>query len=208
MPSAGEALEQQLRTAAEEAAPVRDGLLYGTGGVLADAVRTVLAAAGFEVHDLDTELGGSKSADLLAVRGTNRCLIEVKSSSGNAGEGLVGALQRHISTWPTLQPVQQSLTHAALVVNHQCRRPPHERSSQVYTRPEFVSALPFPVISARQLFDWWRAADWPAIRNAIGASAPQGPPDSAPTPGPRSQDGSAGDPRRSRLLRWQRKTES
>ena len=139
-----EALEQRLRTAPEEATPVRDGLLYGTGGVLADAVRTVLTAAGFEVHDLDAELGGPKSADLLAVRDASRCLIEVKSASGNAGEGLVGDLQRHISTWPTLQPAQQPVTHAALVVSHQCRRPPRERASQVYTRPEFVSALPFP----------------------------------------------------------------
>lgn len=77
---------------------------------------------------------------------------------------------RHISTWPSLRPAQQPVTHAALVVSHQCRRPPRERSSQVYTRPEFVSALPFPVISARQLFDWWRAADWPAVRNAIVSS--------------------------------------
>lgn len=176
--------------------------------MLADAVRTVLTAAGFEVHDLDAELGGPKSADLLAVRDASRCLIEVKSASGNAGEGLVGDLQRHISTWPTLQPAQHPLTHAALVVSHQCRQPPRERSIQVYTRPEFVSALPFPVISAQQLFDWWRAADWPAIRNAIVAPLPQEPPDSAPTPGPQSHDGSARDPRRSRLLRWRGKAES
>ena len=202
-----EALEQQLRSATEEATPVRDGLLYGTGGELAYAVRTVLTAAGFEVHDLDAELGGPKSADLLAVRGASRCLIEVKSASGNAGEGLVGNLQRHISTWPSLQPAQQPLTHAALVVSHQCRRPPRERSSHVYTRAEFVSALPFPVISARQLFDWWSAADWHAIRNALAASVPQDPPDSAPAPGPQPQHDSARDRRRSRLLRWRVKPE-
>lgn len=196
------ALEKQFRTATEEAAPVRDGLLYGTGGVLVDTVRTVLATAGFEVHDLDAELGGPKSADLLAVRDASRCLIEVKSASGSAGEGLVGDLQRHISTWPTLQPAQHPVTHAALVVSHQCRRPPRDRSSQVYTRPEFVSALPFPVISARQLFDWWRAADWPAVRNAIVASRSLDPPDSAPTPGPQPQSGPAREPRRSRLLPW------
>jgi len=203
-----EALERRLRTASEEATPVRDGLLYGTGGVLADAVRTVLTAAGFEVQDLDAKLGGSKSADLLAVRDATRCLIEVKSASGNASEGLVGDLQRHISTWPTLQPAQLPLTHAALVVSHQCRRPPRERASQVYTRPEFVAALPFPVTSAQQLFDWWRTADWPAIRNAVVATPPQDPPDSAPTPGAQSHDGSARDPRRSRLLRWRGKAES
>jgi hypothetical protein len=199
------ALEQQLRSATEEATPVRDGLLYGTGGELADAVRSVLAAAGFEVHDLDAELGGPKSADLLAVRGASRCLIEVKSASGNASEDLVGDLQRHISTWSALRPAQHPLTHAALVVSHQRRRPPHERSSHVYTRPEFVSVLSFPVISARQLFDWWRAADWPAIRNAIVSSTRQDLLDSTPAPSPQSQDGSARDSRRSRLLRWRGK---
>ena len=125
------------------------------------------------MHDLDAELGGTKSADLLAVRDGNRCLIEVKSASGNAGEGLVGDLQRHISTWPTLQPPQQPLTHSALIVNHQYRRAPRERPGQVYARAEFVSSLPFPVISARQLFDWWRTSDWPAITSAISASTPQ-----------------------------------
>ena len=203
-----EALEQQLRSATEEATPVRDGLLHGTGGEVADAVRTVLTAAGFKVHDLDVELGGPKSADLLAVRGASRCLIEVKSASGNAGEGLVGDLQRHISTWPGLRPAQQPVTHAALVVSHQYRRPPRERSSQVYTRPEFVSALPFPVISARQLFDWWRAADWPAIRNAITASGTQEPPDSVPAPALQPQNGPAKDPRRNRVLRWRGKPDA
>ncbi len=167
----------------------------------------VLTAAGFEVHDLDVKLDGPKSADLLAVRGASRCLIEVKSASGNAGEGLVGDLQRHISTWPGLRPAQQPVTHAALIVSHQCRRPPRERSSQVYTRPEFVSALPFPVISARQLFDWWRAADWPAIRNAITASGPQDPPDT-PATVPQPHNGPAGEPRRSRLLRWRGKPDA
>jgi hypothetical protein len=41
-----EALEQQLRSATEETTPVRDGLLHGTGGELADAVRTVLPPQG------------------------------------------------------------------------------------------------------------------------------------------------------------------
>jgi hypothetical protein len=197
------ALEQRLRSAAEEAAPVRDGLLYGTGGELVEAVRAVLAAAGFEVHDLDAELGGTKSADLLAIRDGSRCLIEVKSASGNAAEGLADNLRRHISTWPTLEPAQQPLTHSALIVNHQCRRPPGDRSGQVYTRAEFVAALPFPVLSARRLFDWWRASDWPAITNAILPSAPQSPPDSAPAPGQQPQHVPAGKPARSRLS-WRR----
>jgi hypothetical protein len=114
-----EALEQQLSKATEEATPVRDGLLFGTGRALVDAVRSVLTTAGFEVHDLDAELGGTRSADLLAIRDGSRCLIEVKSVTGDAGERLVGDLQRHLSTWPALRPPQQPVTHAALIVSHQ-----------------------------------------------------------------------------------------
>ena len=195
------ALEQRLRNASEEAAPVRDGLLYGTGAELVEAVRAVLTAAGFDVHDLDAEMGGTKSADLLAIRDSSRCLIEVKSASGNASEGLVDDLRRHISTWPTLEPAQQPLTHSALIVNHQYRRPPHERSGQVYTRPEFVCSLPFSVLSTRQVFDWWRESDWPAITDAILASAPQRPPDRSSGAGQQPQLVHAGDPVRNRR-RW------
>jgi hypothetical protein len=203
-----ETLEQQLRSATEEATTVRDGLLHGTGGELVDAVRDVLTAAGFEVHDLDAELGGTKSADLLAARGNSRCLIEVKSASGNAGEGLVGDLQRHISTWPSLQPAQPPLTHAALIVNHQCRQLPRERSSNVYTRAEFVTAISFPVLSAVQLFDWWRASDWPAIGNALLPSAPQDPPDITTASGQQPHAVPTGKPGRSRLLSWRSKSEN
>lgn len=155
------------------------------------------------MHDLDRELGGTKSADLLAVLDGNRCLIEVKSASGNAREGLVSDLQRHISTWPTLRPAQQPLTHSALIVNHEYRQPPGERSGQVYARAEFVSSLTFPVLSARQLFDWWRASDWPAIRNAILASSPQSPPTSASARDRPAEHVPAGKPARSRLS-WRR----
>jgi hypothetical protein len=186
---------------------MRDGLLYATGGELASAVGALLTAAGFEVHDLDAELGGPKSADLLATQGPTRCLVEVKSAGGNAGEGLVSDLQRHVSTWTSLRPEQQPVTHAALVVSHQCRRPPCERSSQVYSRPEFVSALPFPVISALQLFDWWRTADWAAIRVAMMASGPLNPPTGTPLASPQAQNGLGREPFLGPLLRWRRKTE-
>ena len=201
-------LEQQLHSATEEATPVRDGLLYGTGGVLVVAVREVLTAAGFDVHDLDAELGGTKSADLLAALGNSRCLVEVKSASGNAGEGLVSDLQRHISTWPGLQPPQPPVTHAALIVNHQCRQPPAERPSNVYTRSEFVTAVPFPVLSAVQLFRWWRASDWPAIRNALLPSTPHDPPDNATATGQQQDAAPTGKPGRTRLLPWRSKPEN
>ncbi len=167
-----DALERQLRAATEEASTVRDGLLYGSGAELVSAVQAVLTAAGFEVTDLDAELGDTTSADLLAVLDGNRCLIEVKSVSGGASENLAAALHRHISTWPGIQPTQKPFTCSALIVNHQYRLPPRDRPAQVYTRREFVASLPFPVIPTTRLFDWWRASDWPSITNALLASAP------------------------------------
>ena len=96
-------LEGELNAATAAAEPIRYGMLYGTGRDLEDAVGTVLRAAGFTVVNLDDELGGSESADLLATYGSERRLVEVKSTSGNAPEKLVGSLERHLATWPSLR---------------------------------------------------------------------------------------------------------
>lgn len=155
-----------LERARQEAEPVRSGLLYGSGDELTDAVAVVLRAAGFIVTDLDAELGATKSADLLAVLDQEACLIEVKSQSGAASERLVSDLQRHLRTWPQLRP-NQSVTGSALIVNHQHRLDPAQRTTEVYQRKEFVEALTLPVLSTGQLFDWWRAQDWSAVRTAV-----------------------------------------
>jgi hypothetical protein len=175
-----QALQEELRQASECAEAVREGLLYGTGQQTVTAVARLLADAGFDVTDLDEDLAATKSADLLARLGPDARLIEVKSPSGNAKEELVGDLQRHLNTWPALKP-DQPIGGGVLVVNHQRKKPPHQREPEVYKRPEFVATLPFPVLSAKQLFEWWRAADWKAIRTAILGVDPQhtGPP---PTP--------------------------
>jgi hypothetical protein len=167
-------LEAQLEHARQKVEPIREALLHGTGASLAGAVQAVLAASGFHTVDLDVELGGTKSADVLAVWCGNRILVEVKSASGNASESLAADLQRHLATWPSLRP-GDPIHGAALVVNHQHRLPPHERSTEVYTRPEFVSSLQFPVISTMTLFNWWRAEDWTSIRAALlgGAESEQ-----------------------------------
>ena len=59
-------LKEKLRIAEADAEVIRDGLLYGTGRELVEAVTRVLAAE-FAVCDLDVELGGSRWADLLAI---------------------------------------------------------------------------------------------------------------------------------------------
>jgi hypothetical protein len=159
-------LEQQLREAEARAEPVRYGLLYGTGAELVDAVATVLATAGLHVADLDEEFGATRSADLLVSAGGPRRLVEVKAASGAAAEHLVGHLQRHLDTWPQLRP-DHPVTGGVLIVNHQHKLHPSERTAHVYSRPEFIAALSVTVLSTVELFGWWRAADWAAIRAAM-----------------------------------------
>ena len=114
-------LERCLLTAREQAEPLRHGLLYEAGAPLVAAVRTVFAAAGLHVLDLDQELGATRSADLLvnlAAEGTPRHLVEIKGVSGAAPENLVRDLQRHLDTWAQLRP-QQPVAGGVLIVNHQ-----------------------------------------------------------------------------------------
>ncbi|GGZ40329.1 hypothetical protein [Streptomyces poonensis] len=163
-------LEDELRRAKETAEPVRYGLLYGSGTELVHAVARVLTVAGMHAVDLDEELGGTKSADLLVgADGMASRLVEVKGASGPAQEHLVGHLQRHLETWPQLRP-DETVSDGVLIVNHQHKLHPSERTAAVYARPEFVASLdslPVTVISTVELFNWWRAADWTAIRTAV-----------------------------------------
>jgi hypothetical protein len=159
-------LEGDLRRAEAAAEPIRYGLLYGSGADLVAAVEAVLTAAGLTIVDLDKELGGTKSADLLVHAGTQRVLVEVKAVSGAAPESLVGHLQRHLTTWPQLRP-HEPVDGGVLIVNHQHKLYPVERSATVYSRPEFVAALTVPVISTVELFGWWRTRDWASIRATV-----------------------------------------
>jgi hypothetical protein len=159
-------LEGELQRAQAAAEEVRYGLLYGTGKELVDAVDAVLQQAGFATVNLDAELGGTRSADLLATFQQQRRLVEVKAVSGAASEALVGDLQRHLATWPELRP-QEPVGGGVLIVNHQHKLEPDQRAPQVYSRREFVAALTVPVVSTRALFDWWRVSDWSAIRQAV-----------------------------------------
>lgn len=165
-------LEDDLERARQEAEPMRAGLLYGIGSELEDAVAVVLRAAGFAVTDLDEDLGGTLSADLLAVLNGSSCLVEVKATAGAAGEKLISQLQRHLEKWPQLRP-GQPVTCAALIVNHQHRLDPTERSAEVYQR-RVVDALSFPVIASGDLFRWWRTQDWPAVQAAVLGQADSG----------------------------------
>lgn len=160
-------LEQDLREAEARAEPVRYGLLYGTGAELVRAVAVVLTEAGLQTVDLDEALGATKSADLLvSADSLPGRLVEVKAASGAAQEHLVGHLQRHLETWPQLRP-NEPVSGGVLVVNHQHKLHPSQRAAHVYSRPEFVAALPVPVVSTMQLFHWWRTEDWAAIRTAV-----------------------------------------
>jgi len=195
-------LEDDLQRAQAAGETTRYGLLYGTGKELVDAVNAVLTAAGFTTVNLDEELGGTKSADLLATVERERRLVEIKSASGNASEDLLGDLQRHLATWPELRP-HEPVAGGALIVNHQHRREPFQRSLQVYSRPEFVAGLTVPVIGTRVLFDWWRVSDWASIRAAVlGPTTPTA--GHAPPPPATSGPPAPGNEPRSRWRRWRR----
>lgn len=117
-------LQADLDRARQSAGPVRDGLFYGKDNDLVRAVETVLRTAGFDVVDLDAELGRTVSADLLVTLGAHRRLVGVKSQGRrNASESLVNDLLKHLRTWPELRP-ELPVGGGALVINHQHRLPP------------------------------------------------------------------------------------
>ena len=133
-----------------------------------DAVARVLRDAGLSVVELDEALGDTSSADLLVGDGSERRLVEVKSASGRANESLVAKLLGHLQTWARVAP-DNPVSGGVLIVNHQHRLKPADRDVSVYQRKEFTDSLTVPVISAAQLFSWWRGQDWAAIRTAMFA---------------------------------------
>lgn len=160
-------LQGDLDVAHARAESVRDDLLFGSGAALAAAVAAVLRDGGLHVVDLDAELGSTLSADLLITGAdSQRRLVEIKSASGSPKEDLARDLDRHLATWPQLLP-QKPVVGGVLIVNHQNRLHPTERTAQVYTRSEFVESLTYPVLSTWQLFRWWAEDDLSAIVAAI-----------------------------------------
>lgn len=159
-------LQLELRQAEAAAESIRYGLLYGSGSTLVAAVKAALTEAGLAIIDLDDELAGTKSADLLVIADQHRILTEVKAAGGAASEGLVGDLKRHLETWPQLRP-SEPVTQGLLIVNHQHKLSPGDRAPQVYSRPEFVQSLDVRVLSALELFEHWRTEDWAGLRSAV-----------------------------------------
>ena len=159
-------LERDLGQAQAAASEVRDGLLYGTGVQLVEAVRSVLESAGITVVDLDESLGGTKSADLLCTNDGRSRLLEVKSSSGGAPERAYQDLIRHLREWPSL-PGSRPIEGGVLVINHEIRTVPLDRSPRAYNRPEFLAAQTEPIITALDLFNAWREEDWSAVRHLV-----------------------------------------
>jgi hypothetical protein len=159
-------LERRLGGAQDAAVLTREGLLYGTGQQLVNAVRSVFESAGIEVVDLDEKLGDTKNADLLCTYGDRSRLVEVKSANGSAPERAYQDLIRHLREWPNL-PGATPIDGGALVISHDLRTIPRERNPAPYTRPEFLSAQTEPVISALELFAAWREEDAGVIRDLL-----------------------------------------
>ncbi|AGM31615.1 hypothetical protein MASS_1p0055 (plasmid) [Mycobacteroides abscessus subsp. bolletii 50594] len=197
-----EQLEQTLRGARAAADEVRFNLLYGRSTSLENAVAAVLTDAGMTVVPLDSDLKNTASADMLVSDGARHRLVEVKSESGNASEKHVGDAQKHLATWPALRP-DVEVEGVSLIINHQTKIYPGERTDQAYTRPEFVQSLTIPVITATALYDAWRRHDFGAIRAAVfGAALSIG----KSAVDDRSQQPAVGVPEPSRRQRWWRPT--
>jgi hypothetical protein len=158
-------LQQQLTALRAVADPLRDGLLFGTGRSLEDAVHDVLVSAGATVTRLD-DVYGTKSADLLGEYDGRRVLVEVKSASNRPPHSLPDKLLKHLNTWPGL-PGTEPVDGGVLVVNHQIKLQPAQRDAEVYTDRAFADRLPVPVIGSARLFEWWRREDWDAVRHAV-----------------------------------------
>lgn len=159
-------LAEEISSAELDATFVRDGLLYGTGSVLVDAVRVVLESADIAVVDVDEMLGDTKNADLLCTYGGRSRLVEVKSAGGNASERYYEDLIRHLREWPHLDE-SKPIVGGALILNHQHRVLPSGRSRNPYNRPEFLAAASEPIVTTRSLLDAWREEDTHLIRLLI-----------------------------------------
>ncbi|WP_051812172.1 hypothetical protein [Kitasatospora sp. MBT63] len=158
-------LQQELAALQAVADPLRDGLLFGTGRQLEDAVQDVLVAAGATVTRLD-DVYGPESADLLAEYCGLRRLVEVKSAGNRPPQNLPDKLLKHLATWPNLDGAEP-VDGGVLVVNHQIKLPPARRDAEVYTDRAFADALTVPVIGSTRLFEWWRREDWESVRHAV-----------------------------------------
>lgn len=159
-------LDRQLIEAETAASTIRDGLLYGTGPHLVDAVREVLEGADIQVVDLDEKLGGTRNADLLCTHGGRSLLVEVKSASGRAPERAYQDLVRHMREWPSL-PDAVPIEGGALIINHEHRKVPLDRNRRPFERPEFLAAQTEPVIGTLDLFAAWREEDKAGIRRLL-----------------------------------------
>jgi len=75
-------------------------------------------------------------------------------------------LLRHVREWPYL-PNSCPIDGGALIVNHQHRLVPSERSREPYSRPEFLAAASEPIVPSLMLLDYWREEDFQEIRRTL-----------------------------------------
>jgi hypothetical protein len=199
-------LEHQLEDVVAAASTIREGLLYGTGQRLVDAVSSVLKWAGITVVDLDEKLGGTKNADLLCTYRERSRLVEVKSAGGSAPERAYQDLVRHLREWPSL-PESVPVDGGALILNHEHRSAPGDRTRRPYSRPEFLAAQAEPVIPTLSLFDAWREEDPETIRRLLFVSTFESIDEAPSREVSRGESGTPGRPETgsSRQFRWGRK---
>lgn len=64
-----------------------------------------------------------------------------------------------------------AINGGVLVINHEHKKHPLERSSMPYSGPEFLASQNEPIVATRELFDAWRVADHAKIRELIFPSS-------------------------------------
>lgn len=152
------ALVEAREAARSSADDMRDGLLYGRGDDLEAAVAQALGEADIQVQQLDIVLGEPASADLLCTLGSRSLLVEIKSVGGNASESLYATLVKHVDAWH-VNPSRPPIDGGVLVVNHEHKKDPADRSPSPYTRQAFLDSQQYPVVTTVELFDAWRTGD-------------------------------------------------
>jgi hypothetical protein len=118
----------------------------------------------------------------VSLRDAQLTLGDCKGTSGKASESLTEPARRHLATWPQLRP-DLPVGGVVLIVNHQARTYPLDRTQSPYNRPEFVASLTFPVLSTTQLYGWWRRGEYAAIRSALFGDAARSTDNPVPRPG-------------------------
>ena len=175
-------LADEARAAVTEGDEMRDRLFFGRSAALVAAVTDLFTWAGIVVTDLDALYVKTKSADLYCSWNGRSRLVEVKSAgSAAASDTTYLAMKKHLDVWRAAKD-RDPVEGGALVINHDFKTDPLERSRAPFPNKEFTDAMTESVITVRELFDAWRCDDRAAVRELLFPGGATAEPDGAAEP--------------------------